>query len=94
MSSAKPIEGKTGRPQATPVESRFDSDAIGPALFERERSATLAHHLSMNEPSPDELAQIDARSHELIREFLEHKQEAKALDPHADDSRVFEGWAI
>ena len=48
----------------------------------------------MKEPSPEELKQIDARSHELIREFLEHKQQAKALHPEADDARVFEGWAI
>ena len=49
----------------------------------------------MKDSSSDhELEQIDARSQDLIREFLEHKQQAKGLQPEADDARVFEAWAI
>ena len=48
----------------------------------------------MKEPYPDELKQIDIRSEELMREFLEHKREAKVLEPEADDTRIFEAWAI
>ena len=48
----------------------------------------------MNDPSEEEFKQIDGRSNDLIREFMEHRQQAKALHPEANDARIFEGWAI
>ena len=50
--------------------------------------------LMKDSSSDDDMEQIDARSNDLIREFLEHKQQTKARHPEADDARVFEAWAI
>ncbi len=51
---------------------------------------------NVKEPTPEPAAsEIDAKTHELMREFFEHVQEVRRLPPGDQDARqIFEAWAI
>ena len=55
---------------------------------------SIASHVK--EPTPEPAAsEIDAKTHELMREFLEHVQEVRRQPPGDQDARkIFEAWAI
>ena len=51
---------------------------------------------NVKEPTPEPAAsEIDAKTHELMHEFLEHVQEVRRQPPGDQDARkIFEAWAI
>jgi hypothetical protein len=50
----------------------------------------------MKEPTPEPAAsEIDAKTHELMREFLEHVEEVRRQPPGDQDARaIFEAWTM
>ena len=49
----------------------------------------------MKTTTPSELAEVNAKSDELIAEFRAHKDEFIAANPTlTDEHKIFKGWAI